>query len=173
MRYAVLDELRTRDGVPEALVEGPEVALRIEDGVDRFELLESGPDELGRQTLTPSIDTGDDPADTGANRVGQDTNGRSHPLGVVHPQMPCGVEEVSPVQLGVGAVLLDDEDVDTQAKEVMQLRRCQQRPDDGKDLGATAGLGWLEVAHGVMLLGWPAGVGVGSGHGSSPRCKSH
>ncbi len=130
MGYAVLDELRTGDGVPEALVEGPEVALRIEDGVDRFELLESGPDELGRPTLTPSIDTGDDPADTGANRVGQDTNGRGNPLGVVHPQMPGGVEEVSPVQLVVGAMLLDDEDVDTQAKEVVQLRRCQQWPDD-------------------------------------------
>lgn len=133
VRDVVLKELLAGDREPEGAVPGLQRGLSVEDDaglrVDLRALLQLVGEESARHSRPTAVAAGNDPADAQRVPVGEDTQGGGevHVGGGVRrcPDLQASGLQVAPVELGVGAVLLDDE-VDT----VRCRRITRATPDD-------------------------------------------
>ena len=125
MRNAVLHVLRSVGLEPEAPIPTGEVGLRVQDHRTPDAELEGAVHQVPGQTVTACVPTGADTADPSYLPVVEHAQIRGR-TGLPHrPDVPGQRLGVTSVQLRVGALLLDDEDVDPQADQIVQIVRAQ------------------------------------------------
>ncbi len=148
MRDAVFDEFRPCHLVSQAFVEAPEVTLTVEDGDGGTDVIVCPFHERLRQTSPASVCSGHDSPDSASLGIGEEPDRGVGPVVVGHPEMLGRFEQIPAVDLGVGALLLDDEDVDAELEQVMELAGGEVgSADDG---GGERGSEW--ISHELPVL---------------------
>ena len=134
MGDSVLEELVTACGKAKARVPFLQVRLRVEpDGAGSAAM-----DRIVDQRCceTPPAEGGirDDAADPSILAVAEETHVRRDGSVLFDPHHERVCLEVPAVELGVGTFLLDDEDIDSQAKDRVERFRLKRAEGTGVDL---------------------------------------
>ena len=127
-------------------------------GLDGAEPFEGSVDDAGGNTPTTLVGSGHDsthPHVAGSHAEQSEVSG--DPAVVLEPQVFGVGAEIEPVDLVIGAVLLDDEDVDPQAEQGVELRGGQLRSPTDERLESGVG------HHRTLLPGRPRTVARGGG----------
>lgn len=117
----VLDVFGPVRFVSEIAVVVDQLTLRFETGVDRPESFQGRGDETGRQLLAAAVGASHDPTDAYRCVVTEETDVGSDPGIVLDPDVFGVGVEVPAIDFWVGALLLDDEDIDAQAQDGVEL----------------------------------------------------
>lgn len=121
VRDVVFEVFVTGHDEPEALVEGPEVTLPTQNDGLVTDVGQRFGHQRSSDASTPLVAAGHDATDAPAFGVTQNAEGSNDAVTILGPEVFGVGLEVSSVDLVVGAVLLDHEDIDAEAKQVMQL----------------------------------------------------
>ncbi|MCW2529473.1 MAG: class F420-dependent enzyme, partial [Pseudonocardiales bacterium] len=135
MRDAVFDEFGSVDLKPEPFVPAGQLTLGVQDNRRGSRRLERNLHESRGQAGAACVGSGADPTDPAVVGVVEDPQICSRTDGIGGPDVPSARFDITAVQFGVRAVLLDHEDVDPQAEQVVEGPRIElgegRYPDRG------------------------------------------